>query len=203
MRRWPSEFLPANRGRRVGIRLSSPGLEMSITLPGFDRTRHKLKAAKDVTTFSYKDRRYSRSYPALDEAQIGKVSGFAGLPLSSAFKIVLMPSRASTPCGGTADLDDCHIFTRRQAHFRQSVAGDEVRGGAEAADRDGPPLSCPAFLFRSTHQIVIKRGDDDDQSGVRPRHSGMEHGRSCQLGDRRVSRNQRYHRGRAVGKNTS
>lgn len=65
MRRWRSGSLLASRERRVGIGLSSGGLEdvdnaaRLVELGG-----HKLKAAKNVTTFSYKGRRYSRSYPA-------------------------------------------------------------------------------------------------------------------------------------------
>ncbi len=41
------------------------------------------------------------------------------------------------PRRGAADLHQRHILAGSQANLRQGKAGDEIRGRAEAADRDG------------------------------------------------------------------
>lgn len=85
--------------------------------------------------------------------------------------------------------------------FDRGVARDEVRRGAETADRH-----CAAFELLSRldlgarQQVVIERGDAaDDEGRIRAGEHGIHHSRSGQLSDGRVGGNQRHHRGRAAG----
>ena len=92
MRKWLSGSLRASREPKSQIDLISPALTMETMPPVSMRAlQSEAKGNERHHYCFYTERRYSRSYPAPDETQSAKSSGLAALPLSSGFKIVLMP----------------------------------------------------------------------------------------------------------------